>query len=192
MGRKNLAEARTNEILEAFARAMVKYGLDTTLEQVADEAQMTRSIIRHYIGNREDVVNALITRITQDYLVELQTVAQTIPPADMLEATLDYLFGEQTLASEYDKLIIDVLMTAQERYPHAKRQVIQLLEALINLFVDDLVLAYPKATREQCHDVAYSIVVLAISHDSFMWIGMNPSYRRAARASAEVLLKTLG
>lgn len=192
MARKDLTEERTEEILDAFARCMIKYGLDASLEQVAEEAGMTRSIIRHYIGNREEVVNRLIERITKAYVQELREAEANIPQAQMLETTLDYLFGTGPSYDDYDKLIIDVMMTGKDRYPAAKQSLRMMLEELVVMFTKDVALAYPQADEARCQQVAYSIICLALSNESFLWIGMNPSYNTAARASAEALLKTLG
>ncbi|MEQ8676591.1 MAG: TetR family transcriptional regulator [Aggregatilineales bacterium] len=191
MGRKKLTEERTTEILDAFARCMVKYGLDTSLDQVAEEAGMTRSIIRHYIGNREEVVNVLIERITADFLAELQTEAAQIPQEQMIAATLDYLFDDEAGYDNTDKLIFDVMMTAQDRYLQAKQTLIGMFEELITMFADDLEFAYPQADKTHCRDVAYSVLGLAMSHESLQGLGMNKRYHATARTNAETLIRTL-
>jgi AcrR family transcriptional regulator len=191
MGRRSLAEERTAEILDAFARCMVKYGLDTSLDQVAEEARISRSIIRHYIGNREQVVNVLIEHITTDYLAELRAEAAQIPQERMLTVTLDYLFGDEITYDQSDKLIFDVMMTARDRYLEAKQMLIGMFEQLIAMFADDLRRAYPQAAEGRCRDVAYSVLALAMSTESLMGLGMNSHHRAAARASAEALIVTL-
>lgn len=191
MGRKDLTEKRTSEILDAFARSMIKYGLDTSLEQVSEEAGMTRSIIRHYIGNREDVINTLIERITQEYIAELQEEAAQIPQEAMIEATLDYLFSTEDDPEDIDKLIFDVMMTGKDRYPRAKQMLIEMFEVLVNMFVKSLQHAYPHAEESHCRDIAYSIIALAMSHETLTWMGVDARYNTAARASAEALIRTL-
>jgi AcrR family transcriptional regulator len=191
MGRRKLTQERTGEILEAFARCLLKYGLDTSLEQVAEEAGMTRSIIRHYIGNREEVVNMLLARIADDYLTALQEAEREIPQEAMIAATLDYLFSGQPGFDLYDKLIFDVMMTAKELYPQGKARLRKLFDDLIELFAADLKAAYPHAPKEECCNVAYSIIALSQSNDSFLWLGLNPAYNRAARTSAEALIQML-
>ena len=53
MGRPDLTEVRTAEILDAFERCVARFGLEgSSLERDAEEAGMKRSILRHYIGNR--------------------------------------------------------------------------------------------------------------------------------------------
>lgn len=191
MGRKDLTEERTAEILDAFARSIVRYGLDVSLDQVAQEAGMTRSIIRHYIGNREEVVNTLVEQIAQAYLQELQSEAKEIPQEEAIAATLDYLFGEEPGYDDYEKLVFDVIMTAKDRYPQAKRTIIWMFETLLDMFTGDLHAAYPHADATRCRGIAYSVLALAMSNDSFLWLGMNRDYNAAARTCAEALIHTL-
>ena len=73
MGRPNLTEIRSAEILDAFERCVARYGLEeSSLERVADEAGMKRSILRHYVGNREDLVQGLAERVVTKYRQNLR------------------------------------------------------------------------------------------------------------------------
>ncbi|NJM06754.1 TetR/AcrR family transcriptional regulator [Candidatus Gracilibacteria bacterium] len=67
MGRKSLAEERREDILAAFERCIARYGIDVPLEQIADEAGVKRSLIRHYLGNRDELVEQVIERIAVEY-----------------------------------------------------------------------------------------------------------------------------
>lgn len=192
MPRKSLAKQRREELLDAFERCIVKYGLEgTSLEQVATEADMTRSIIRHYIGNRDKLVEALIERIIRQYTEQLTSAYEGISPEQSIQYSLDSMFSEQETMSSRDKIIIDVLMTAKERYPEAKKMLIQMFEALVKSFADDLKKVYKKASKEQCRQVSYAIICMSEMHESFMWLGMKKQYHQDARAMAETLLKTL-
>jgi len=68
MGRKSLKAERVTQILDAFERCMEKKGLEsTTLENVAEEAGVARRIIRHYVGNRDDLIQAAVERIINNF-----------------------------------------------------------------------------------------------------------------------------
>lgn len=191
MPRKSKSIERTAQILDAFGRCLIKYGLDTSLEQVAEEAGMTRSIIRHFIGNREEVINTLVDRIAKDYVRTLREESEKIPPDERVAATLDYLFAGEPEFEASEKLIMDVLMTAKDRYLTAKRTLITVLEGLVVEFAHDLATTYPKAPVGQCQEVAYSILAMAMSNESLSLAGIDRRYRAAARASAEALIRTL-
>lgn len=192
MGRKSLAKQRREELLDAFERCIVQYGLEgTSLEQVAAEAGMTRSIIRHYIGNRDDLVDALIQRIITQYIARLEAEYADLSSEQIIPYTLKTMFAQKQTVDLHDKIIIDVLMTAQDRYPRAKKMLAELYDALVKGFADDLRRAYPKASKTQCRQVAYALICLSEMNDSFMWVGMNRRYNDDARVAAEALLATL-
>ncbi len=192
MPRKSMAKQRREELLDAFERCIIKFGLEgTSLEQVAEEADMTRSIIRHYIGNREQLVEALIERIIRQYTEQLIATYGDLSPEQSLQYSLDEMFSEQETLNNRDKIIIDVLMTAQGRYPKAKKMLVQMFESLVQSFADDLRRMYPDAKKEQCRQVAYAIICMSEMHESFMWLGMKKQYHQDARSAADALIRTL-
>ncbi len=190
MGRKSLSEERTTEITQAFIRAVGKHGLDVSLEQVADEAGMSRSIIRHYIGNREDAMNTLITRITEGYLQELREANTIIPQPARVGAIMDYLFAEAD-SDEYEKLLFTALMSVRDRYPQARATLRSMMDEIIAMFAKDLRETFPAADAHLCQGTAFSIVALALSTESLLALGVDPSYNDAARRAAESLLAIL-
>ena len=65
MGRPKLDDVRRPQILDAFAACVARYGIDgSTLDRVAEEAGVTRALVRHYLGNRDEVVVALAEHVT--------------------------------------------------------------------------------------------------------------------------------
>lgn len=195
MGRKSLASERKAEILDAFERCVVRYGLEgASLEQIAEEAKMKRSILRHYIGNRDELIEALIERIVTNYRAELEKAdasVASIPAKYYLSEVLDHLFKVEGNNKPQDKIILDVLLTAKDRYPRAKVLLTELFNALVDSLAKDLIDVYPKADEAQCQGVAYSIICLSMTNESMMWLGLNPQYNAQARANADALLKTL-
>ena len=66
MPRPSIAVERREEILAAFEVCALRKGLGaTTLADVAQEAGLPRSLVRHFIGNRADMVAGLIERMIQ-------------------------------------------------------------------------------------------------------------------------------
>ena len=64
MARPSIAAERREEILTAFENCALRKGLAaTTLNDVAEESGLQRSLIRHFVGNREEMVKGLIDRM---------------------------------------------------------------------------------------------------------------------------------
>ena len=61
MARAKVGDERRGQILAAFEACVVRDGLaKTTLQKVADEAVLPRSLVRYFIGTRDEMVNVLI------------------------------------------------------------------------------------------------------------------------------------
>jgi AcrR family transcriptional regulator len=191
MGRKSLEQTRRAEILAAFERCIERYGIDVPLEQIADEAGVKRSLIRHYLGNRDEVVNQMIDRIAREY--PAQMMAQMERAASDGEAgILTFFFSEDYPATAWDHILGAVASAAHDRYPQAKQRLGQMLLQMIADAAGILAKCYPHATTAQCEVVAYGLFSLAYAHDSIAMLLPQPADRLVARLNAQLLLQTLG
>ncbi|MGB1289000.1 MAG: hypothetical protein ACPG7F_20870, partial [Aggregatilineales bacterium] len=129
----------------------------------------------------------LITR----YVEHLETQYADMLPEDSVQYSLESMFPEKSAMSQHDRIITDVLMSAQHRYPKAKKMLTQLFEGLVKSFADDLHKSFPAADKKQCRQVAYAIICMSEMHSSFMWLGMKKHYNSDARKAADALLDTL-
>lgn len=191
MSRKSLVDVRREEILHGFSRCIAKYGLDVSLEQIAAETGVKRSIIRHYIGNRDDLVEAMIERITQVYLQQMGMALGRIGETRSEAALLDYLFDTEANYADWDRVIIDVLATARERYPSAKRNLQNMFRESVRLLANTLRVLYPAAKEKQCHHIAYVLFCLVTTHETMQWVGFDDIHGAAVQESAMVLLHQL-
>lgn len=188
MGRKSRALERREEILAAFERCIVQYGLDVSLERVADVAGVQRSIIRHYIGNRDVVIEELIERITHNYVAQMSLTVQSIADG---EGLLDFLFSADPTYADWEKIVVDILVSAQERFPQAKQRLTGMFQTLLALLTQQLARLYPHAPPAHCEQIAYGLFCIATTNDTMTWIGFAPAATTGARSSAALLLATL-
>jgi AcrR family transcriptional regulator len=191
MGRKSLETQRKEEILVAFERCIVKYGLEVSLEQIADEAGIKRSLIRHYVGNRDALVHEVIERITTDFQHQIERMNDGIPADALMEKTLDFLFRSDARYTDSDQIMLQVLMSAQDRYPLAKQRLQELFSTLINLLANDLSTSFPGRGEDEYPSVAYGILCLSLTNESMMWLGLDATYNAYARQQADRLIAHL-
>jgi AcrR family transcriptional regulator len=105
MARPSKAEERKEQILDAFERCVVLEGIQgVTLEKVAKEAGLPRSLVRHFVGNRDDMVAAVFDRFALRAEALWSGLSQRRPSIDeMLEFLVKEAFiggGVGRLASE--------------------------------------------------------------------------------------------
>ncbi|MCP4363627.1 MAG: TetR/AcrR family transcriptional regulator, partial [Chloroflexi bacterium] len=163
MGRKSLANERREQILDAFEVCIRQCGLEgSSLEKVAQEAGVKRSIIRHYIGNRSDLIAAAVDRIINTYQQDLAAAVQNLPQNQLMPELLDYLFcyeegGER---SHYD-ILTTALWAAHERDPNTHQLLLNLYQEFETLIFQALTHAYPHSPQSQRQGIAFSIMCLA-------------------------------
>ncbi|MER5185782.1 TetR family transcriptional regulator, partial [Streptomyces sp. NPDC002896] len=112
MGRRSLAVERRQQIIEATTRCLRRHGLaGATLERIAEESGMSRSHIRHYVGNREDLLLAVVRHLHERYD---QAFAASVAEAAVdakLAAVMDYLYGPEFTAPGDDNAVIRELLS---------------------------------------------------------------------------------
>lgn len=190
MGRKSLAGERREEILAAFERCVGREGIDVPLERIADEAGVQRSLIRHYLGNRDELVEQLMARIAEEYprrIADALGRALARGPAGLL----DVLFDDSPDTTGWDDVILAVVNTGQGRYPQAKALVAGMAVAIVEHLAAALAPLYPHAPREAREEAAYGIICIVQTDYTLRCVGLDPRHSALARASAGRLLAAL-
>jgi AcrR family transcriptional regulator len=188
VGRPSLAAQRTAEILDAYARCVRKHGLEgATLERVAEESGYSRGHIRHYLGNRDEMRSALITRTMSDYVALTRGINESLEQGQRAYGLVDLLFGP-AFAPSSDDVIIDALWAAS--YDDlVKRQLrdtyLQLEKAIHSALRGD----FPGAAAAVYRDAAYQLLALAFGHWSMSELEFPASRERGARRLAESVIK---
>ncbi|UUT35983.1 TetR/AcrR family transcriptional regulator [Microbacterium elymi] len=101
MTRPSVAVERRRQIAEATIRCIGAHGYaGTTLDRVANEAGMARGHVRHFAGNRDEMLVAAAWYL---YFSVIPAEGDTMPSTDgsflpsavhTFDDALDYLFGE--------------------------------------------------------------------------------------------------
>lgn len=192
MGRPDLTETRTAEILDAFARCVAHYGLEgSSLERVAKEAGVQRSLLRHYVGNREDLILSLAQRVVAGYEEHLQAFVEVTTGGDRGAQVLDYLFEAGPSESTEGLLVVEALIAEGASNPAVGELMTGYIDKLVRTIAAQLRHTAPDAGRAACWSVAYGLVSLCFNDQSLRPLGLPPKYAKSARDCAERLLASL-
>ncbi|MEM8953504.1 MAG: TetR/AcrR family transcriptional regulator [Verrucomicrobiota bacterium] len=194
MARPDLTAVRTPQILDAFARCVARYGLEgASLEQIAEEAGVKRSLLRHYLGNRDEMIVALAERVVERYRQELEETMRALPGtgANRVGALLDYMFPEGIWEPSVENVVADALLSAVERYPEVGVIMRGFMEEMFEVYEGVFGEGYPEAEKAQVEAVAYGVVSLSFTHEWLMPLGMPVAYARSAKGAAKALVKIL-
>jgi len=194
MGRKKLVDQRQADILDAFERCLLKHGLEAcTLELVAQEAGKSRNIIRHYIGNRDDLIAAFVERIlVRIKQIAADTLANT-PRQRLVPDVLSFLFQERFPDDPPDlgERMLAGMWRIREQSPLTQQALLKFYKEFENILTEGLTRLYPAVPVERCQEIAYSIICLAETNWVLGSVGVDNAHTHMVRRSAEYLLAVL-
>jgi AcrR family transcriptional regulator len=191
MGRPSLASTRRPQILRAFEDCVLKYGLEgSSLERIAQEAGVRRSLIRHYFGNRAELTGALIAGVIERTVAEAGELAGAAGTGRGADALAGYLTGAR-FADKRDDALIDALMAVSHRDPGLRAQLRRKYQAFQQAIEAELRRGFPSAAAADVRAVAYGLMCLAVGSASMHDLEYPDSRRGYARRSAGHLTGSL-
>lgn len=138
MGRRDMSEQRKPQIIAAAKRAISQYGIDgATQERIAEEAGMTRAHIRHYLGNRDELLDAVWEATVGDYVREVEQVTAVTGSPSTVGESFEKLLALSFVYEEDDAVILAFLHESREdervrarthaTYAHVEERIAHLL-----------------------------------------------------------------
>ena len=191
MGRPSKKEERTEEILQAFQRCVARYGLEgSTLERIAEEAGLKRSLVRHFVGNRDDLVAKLADRVIAESNAHWDQFLAYMPPEHGTAYLLTGLFNEYHSDDAF-VLVIESLIFAAGRDPALRAKMQAWMQHFSDTVTDILRNDFPEANETDLAAVSFGMISLYFNLDSLSPLDMNEQYRLPAKQAAERLVATL-
>mgnify|MGYP006101828611 FL=1 len=193
MARPSLKAERQESIMAAFTRCITKLGLEAaSLDEIAKEAGMQRSLVRHFAGNREDLVNQVADYVASqfEHIWRQQEHSHREDLTD--EWLVNVLFSTKPEAAYRTMLpAFYALLSASHRYPTVSVRMTQCFE----LYVADLSLElqrrHSQANSDDCQQVALGVINIYFAWDSLRGLGLNPTLIRNNQQLIKRLLSSL-
>lgn len=198
MGRRSLAKERRAHIIAVTIQCMATHGFaGTTLEKIAETARMTRGHVRHYVGNRDDLLvdAARVFYFGEQAMDEtdLDAAAAAAPflssEATMGEA-LDYLFGAFGAPGQ-DNRSVTAFVDASHKIPEIREIIVRAYSSIQQSTDAVLSRAYPRVSDERRRLVAYTLMTHAIGTAFLVDVDYRLERLQVARAAAESLIASL-
>lgn len=192
MGRPSLAAERRQQIIEAFAESIQAVGYEaTTLEEIAKRAGVKRTLIRHYFGNRDDLISSALEHLTDEYRKDYLSLVESLPTRKRLIAVLDHFFGGEFNQRPSEDAVVDALVAASYRNEPARAALRCMYDTFEKVCYDEIKLAFPKAQKKRVRSAAYAFMCLAEQNATLLGLGVDFQRCEDARAGAEAILSDL-
>ncbi|KAB2379018.1 TetR/AcrR family transcriptional regulator [Actinomadura montaniterrae] len=191
MGRPSLAAERREQILRAAARSVARHGLaGSTQERIAAAAGMSRSHVRHYVGNRDELIDALWDHVITPYFASMRDALNDREPAARLPALVDYLFGPQMARNE-DDLVIEALISGAMHDVRLRGRIYESYARLEREIAGTIRDAVPGCGQAESLQLAYALICMAFGHSTLAPLPFPATRQAGMKALAAQLLAAL-
>jgi AcrR family transcriptional regulator len=175
----------------AFIALVAERGLETvTIEDVASRSGVSRTAIRHFVGNRSDLIASAIASLVTRY--EMAITAHVGPEPDAREL-VGLLFGDVWVSEATDEDRAFRVLEQEAIGSSAHRSLIRdAYAALVKGLVEAMRRSGATAPAKQLTDAAYLIVCLSEQNVTLQGVGFaRVRGRAAARLASEILDRVL-
>lgn len=192
MPRPSLKEERREQILLAFEACVARYGVEgATLEKIAEEAGLARALIRHNVGNKDDLLEALIERFLANSKAASVQMFAALPTQGAVSTLIDGLF-DPAYSNPQLVLVSEALIAASADNPALARKMRKWTTDFVSGIERVLAREYPDADEDTLKAVAAGLTGLYFNVESLSPLGGIKSLTSASKAAALILIGALG
>jgi AcrR family transcriptional regulator len=190
-GRPSLSSLRRAQIIDGFIALIADRGLDSvTMDDVAAAASLQRAALRHFVGNRRELLAAALEVLVLRFRNNLN---EEVGPTPSFDHLLDHLLsGRWTDRMLVEHRAFDVLAQEASRDSQMKVKLRGAYDLLIAEIADALLREHPGVARHAAYDCAYAVMCIAEHHTSMVELGYKRQHTRAAAQAARSLALQLG
>ena len=190
MGRPPKFEERNEEIMQAFEACVLRKGLPaTTLADVAEESGLPRSLVRYFMGNRDEMVDRLIERqmqLAQSRLDAVRDEAGAMSVARLLDAFFEVVFSDPR-----SNALMGELWYLARTDSHIRERLNGVYAYALGLLTEALAREMPEIAAAQREAAAFAVVSLALGETALNDFGLTMPRGMSLRAQAAAIMTRL-
>ena len=191
-GRPSNRDQRQSEVMKAYVSAVAKYGLDgATLEIIAKTAGLSRSLIRHHLGNKAEMSEMLTSHVLGEFDEATSQLITSLPEKRGLEALIKFMttphedsdpelilaFAALTMKCGNDPRLAERIRASIERFEHTLCQLIKT--------------EYPENDKGSIEAVSNGLVSIYFNVVSLESLSFSKNFYQRSRLAMEKLVNSL-
>ena len=191
MARPSLKNQRRDQILDAVEHCIARHGVEgATLERIAEKAELARPLIRHNVGNREELLQACFDRFIERSNREAESMLALLPEEDTIKTLVEWLFDEQYW-SVNEVLVTSAFTAWGADQPETATRIKNWTMGFVNEVAAQMKQAHPEASEETVQACAAGVVNIYFSMEGMAPVGDMPELRAASKNAALMLIRNL-
>lgn len=192
---KPIAEIRRPEIVQAVLRAINKHGLPMpSYDQIAQEAGMSRQLIRHYFPNREALMVAVCDALAAAYRDLLMRGILEANATERLPLFLDFYFNflaDRGLTKPADDAVYDAMFSLATGSAAIRRTLHEQYHLLRHTIAHEVQISNPGLSQTACREIGYLFVSLMYGHWKMVaTLGFSADHNRITREAMDRIVES--
>ena len=188
VSRPLVSHDRRKRIIDAFITLVAERGLeDVKLADIAAASGVQQTNIRHFIGNRDDLIVAVIHDLMRRYEEGFAEMSKGEPDIAMM---LRLFFGLREEYSAEDRAY-QLLEREAARNPATRGLIKHGWALTLGALEEALRRSYPRASTADIRDTAYIVACMAETNTALQELGYPRARARSAEKAARILVERL-
>ncbi len=191
MARPTIRQERREQILDAFETCVARYGVEgATLTKTADMAGLARPLVRHNIGNRDELLAALVDRYLQNSHDKMAALFEALPTENAAEVMIEWLFDPQYSDAKLVQ-VASALITASNDNTDLAKKMRRWVDEFVSNLNDQFANEFPNADPAQVAAVAAGISGIYFNVEALYPLGDVTALISSSKQAAFILLSSL-
>ncbi|MEF2070419.1 TetR/AcrR family transcriptional regulator [Consotaella aegiceratis] len=193
--RKSISNIRKPEIVQATLKAVARNGLPfPAYDAIAQEADMSRQLIRHYFPDPEELMLATCDALAAAYRdLMLQGIIASAK-TERLDVFLDFYFNflsDKGLTKPLDDTVYDAMMALATRSPRIRKNLYEQYTLLQHTIAHEVQISHPALSQKACREVGFLFVSLMYGHWKMVAsLGFSDDNNRVTRQALDRLIQS--
>ncbi|WP_108879489.1 TetR/AcrR family transcriptional regulator [Anderseniella sp. Alg231-50] len=191
MARPDIKTERREQILDAFESCVSRYGVEgATLAKTAEMAGLARPLVRHNVGNRDELLEALVDRFLERTRNSMATMISALPAENKAKTAIDWLFDPKFSDPQLVR-VSNALIAASCENPSVAARMLVWLNDFITRLDELLADEFPDADPEKVAAATAGITGIYFNIEALYPLGDTDVLVAASKRAAIILLESL-
>ncbi|MEM8813747.1 MAG: TetR/AcrR family transcriptional regulator [Pseudomonadota bacterium] len=192
MGRPSVKSERRQQILDAYEACVARYGVEgASLEVIAETAGLARPLIRYNVGNRNDLLEALVERFLSRFDDAVNRTIAALPASGAADKFIDWLF-DPTYSDTRSVLVAEALIAASQNDPALAERMRAWTRRFSAAIKEVLEVDHAANDPDVLDAVSTGIAGIYFNSECLTPLGPMKDVRQASKRAAKLLLGVLG
>ncbi len=192
MPRPSLKDQRSEEILDAYLTCVARFGLvGATQERIATQAGVKRPLLRHYLGNKDQMIEALTAYVIDGFAITTDALDAALVLVETPSDLVDLLFAEGSDSDPRLMLAWQALTASVADYPAMRAPLLASLSRFLDVIDRNLRRVAPHADTVQIRAVTQGIAAPYVNLDAMSPLTPPTEWRIELKQAAKILAASL-